>query len=66
MFTGRASSRILGRLSRLLSRIFTIIRTRNTYGYNSVLERIFRGILIDEGSTRDPGGFKRRVEKEHV
>jgi len=46
-------------IGRAMARIFLIVRTRNVYGYNSIVERIFRS-LLDAGSRRGkPGGSRR-------
>ncbi|MGD0822589.1 MAG: hypothetical protein ABSA71_17795 [Desulfomonilia bacterium] len=38
----KSSYNVLGGFTRGASRIFFILRTRKIYGYNSVIERIFR------------------------
>jgi hypothetical protein len=62
----RSSYRMLGRLSKSLSRIFIILRTRKIYGYNSVFERIFRSLFNSKRNRKQSDGVKRRIEIERV
>jgi hypothetical protein len=66
MGTERSSYRMLGGLSKDLSRIFIILRTRKIYGYNSVIERIFRSLLNSRRNRKQSHGVKRRIEIERV
>ena len=66
MGTERSSYRMLGGFSKGLSRIFTILRTREIYGYNSVFERIFRCLFNTRKNSKQPEGLKRRIEIERV
>lgn len=52
---------VLGTLGAHVYRVLFIIRTRNEYGYNSVLERIYNYIL---GSGRAKNRSKRRMLAE--
>ena len=66
MGTERYSYRMLGGLSKGLSRIFIILRTRKIYGYNSVFERIFRCLFNTRRNRKQSEGLKRRIEIERV
>ena len=66
MGTERSSYRMLGGLSKGLSRILIILRTRKIYGYNSVFERIFRGLFNTRRNRKQSAGVKRRIEIERV
>ena len=45
----KSSYNVLGCFTRVASRIFFILRTRKIYGYNSVIERIFRYLFARKG-----------------
>jgi hypothetical protein len=62
----KSSYRILGGLSKGLSRIFIILRTRKIYGYNSVFERIFRCLFNTRRNRKQSERLKRRIEIERV
>lgn len=66
MGTKRSSYRMLSGLSKGLSRIVIILRTRKIYGYNSVFERIFRCIFNTRKNRKPSEGLKRRIEIERV
>jgi hypothetical protein len=66
MGTKRSSYRMLSGLSKGLSRIVIILRTRKIYGYNSVFERIFRGLFNSRRNRKQSAGVKRRIEIERV
>jgi hypothetical protein len=66
MGTERSSYRMLGGLSKGLSRILIILRTRKIYGYNSVFERIFRCLFNTRKKRKLSEGLKRRIEIERV
>ncbi len=57
---------MLSGLSKGLSRIVIILRTRKIYGYNSVFERIFRGLFNTRRNRKQSAGVKRRIEIERV
>jgi len=57
---------MLSGLSKGLSRIVIILRTRKIYGYNSVFERIFRGLFNSRRNRKQSAGVKRRIEIERV
>jgi hypothetical protein len=48
-------------LSKCLSRIIIIFRTRKIYGYNSVFERIFRCLFSTRRKRKPDKGMKRRI-----
>ena len=56
----RSSYRMLGGLSKGLSRILIILRTRKIYGYNSVFERIFRCLFNTRKKRKQPFLFDRQ------
>jgi hypothetical protein len=66
MGSERSSYRMLGRLSKGLSRIFIILLTRKIYGYNSVFERIFRCLFNTKKKRNQAEGLKRRIEVERI
>jgi hypothetical protein len=66
MGTERSSYRMLGGLSKGLSRIIIILRTRKIYGYNSVFERIFRCLFNTRRNKNQSDRVKRRIEIERV
>jgi len=66
MGTDRSSYRMLGGFSKGLYRILMIFRTRKIYGYNSVLERIFRCLFNPRNTRKQPERLKRRIEIERV
>jgi len=57
---------MLSGLSKGLSRIVIILRTRKIYGYNSVFERIFRVLFNTRRNRKQSAGVKRRIEIERV
>jgi hypothetical protein len=57
---------MLSGLSKGLSRIVIILRTRKIYGYNSVFERIFRCLFNTRKNRKQSEGLKRRIEIERV
>jgi hypothetical protein len=66
MGTERSSYSMLGGLSKGLSRILIIFRTRNIYGYNSVFERIFRCLFSTGKDRKQTERLKRRIDIERV
>jgi hypothetical protein len=66
MGTDKSSYRMLGGLSKGISRIIIILRTRKIYGYNSVFERIFRSFFNTRRNRKQSEGLKRHIEIERV
>jgi hypothetical protein len=66
MGTERSSYSMLNGLSKGLSRIVIIFRTRNIYGYNSVFERIFRYLFNTRIDRKQSERLKRRIDIERV
>jgi hypothetical protein len=66
MGSDRSSYRMLGGFLKGLYRILIIFRTRKIYGYNSVLERIFRCLFNTRNNRKQSERLKRRIEIERV
>ncbi|HVN71292.1 MAG TPA: hypothetical protein VMU10_04650 [Desulfomonilia bacterium] len=62
----KPSPRMLVGMKKAASRILFIMRTRKIYGYNSVLERIFRSFFRSGRKRKNPEALKRRMTIERI